>query len=241
MFRHPHSGFVRVPFVQTCVVTARGRAERGMVCNLSMLGVYVHLENRPEEGEEVDLSFDLPDGGSRFEAAAVVTWVNDTPAESASALPSGCGLRFSSVAPVDLRRVAAIVSAFQHEPRPLWGVSQPSSGRVRIPFVAACAVSNSAGLAQGTVCNLSMLGIYVAIDPPPEPGESVVVAFRLPGVDGLFERSAVVAWQNLDRADRMHALPAGCGLRFVNLFAEDQIALAHLIEGYLVGLPRNAH
>jgi Tfp pilus assembly protein PilZ len=238
VYRRPHSGFVRVPFVQTCTITVRGRAERGMVCNLSMLGVYVHLEHRPEEGEEVDVAFDLPDGNGRFEAAAVVTWVNDVPAEDASALPVGCGLRFSSVAPVDLRRVATIVAAFQHEPRPLWGVTQPSSGRVRIPFVTSCAISSSAGLAPGSVCNLSMLGVYVAVDPPPEPGDSVVIAFRLPGLDGLFERSAVVAWQNLDRADRMHALPTGCGLRFVNLFAEDQIALARLIEEYLTALPR---
>lgn len=238
MYRRPHSGFVRVPFVQTCVVTVRGRQEQGMVCNLSMLGVYIHLENRPEEGEEIDLAFELPDGGGRFEASAVVTWVNDAPAESAAALPAGCGLRFSSVAPADLRRVAAIVAAFQHEPRPLWGVTQPSSGRVRIPFVASCAVSCSAGLIEGTVCNLSMLGVYVAVDPPPEPGESVVVAFRLPGIEGLFERSAVVAWQNLDRAQHLHALPAGCGLRFVELFAEDQLALAKLIDDYLAGLPR---
>src|SRR5690606_31875271 len=138
VYRRPHSGFVRVPFVQSCVVTARGRQERGMVCNLSMLGVYVHVENRPEEGEEIGVAFDLPDGAGRFEASAVVTWVNDAPAENAAALPPGCGLRFSSVAPADLRRVAAIVAAFQHEPRPLWGVTQPSSGRVRIPFVAAC-------------------------------------------------------------------------------------------------------
>src|SRR5690606_25788531 len=239
-YRRPHSGFVRVPFVQSCVVTARGRQERGMVCNLSMLGVYVHVENRPEEGEEIGVAFDLPDGAGRFEGSAVGPWVNDAPAENAAALPPGCGLRFSSVAPADLRRVAAIVAAFQHEPRPLWGVTQPSSGRVRIPFVAACQVSCAGGLLEGTVCNLSMLGVYVAVDPPPNPGESVVLAFRLPGLDGLFERPAVVAWQNLDRAEHLHALPTGCGLRFGELFAEDQLALGRLIDGYLAGLPRRA-
>lgn len=238
MYRRPHSGFVRVPFVQTCVVTARGRQEAGLICNLSMLGVYVHLENRPEEGEEVDIALDLPDGGGRFEAAAVVTWVNDSPPENAFALPAGCGLRFASVAPVDLRRVAMIVASFQHEPRPVWGLTQPASGRVRIPFVASCVLSSDARLAKGTVCNLSMLGVYVAVEEPPEPGESVIVAFRLPGVEGLFERAAVVAWQNLDRADRMHALPAGCGLRFADLVAEDQVALSKLIDGYLTSLPR---
>lgn len=240
MYRRPHSGFVRVPFVQSCVVSAHGRQERGMVCNLSMLGVYVHLENRPEEGGEIGIVFDLPDGAGRFEAEAVVTWVNDAPAENAAALPPGCGLRFSSVAPADLRRVAAIVAAFQHEPRPLWGVTQPASGRVRIPFVATCRVSSASGSLEGTVCNLSLLGVYVAVDPPPEPGESVVVAFRLPGIHGLFERTAVVAWQNLDRALHLHALPTGCGLRFGELSAEDQRALEDLIDGYLAGLPRQA-
>lgn len=237
MYRQPRSGFTRIPCVQACQVTSGGRARAGMLCNLSVLGVYLHLEELPEIGDSLAIEFALPDGGGMVAADAVVTWVNDTPPESADALPPGCGLRFTALAPGDVRRIAALVAAFREEPRPLLGRPEPSQEKLRVPFVAPCVVSGAAGPSRGSVCNLSTDGIFVAVDPIPAEGEAVIVAFRFPGQAEAFERTAVVAWRNDDGPQRTFALPLGCGLRFVNLSEGDRTLLAGLVDGYSGTLP----
>src|SRR5262245_19451967 len=127
----PHSGFHRVPFVQLCDVEADGTRRRGIICNLSILCAYVHLENPPEIGSEVVLSFGLPADGGLVLAGSRMTWLNDTPAENVTALPIGCGLRFLSVAPSDVRRIAGLVQAFLAAPagETQLGVGIPKSGK----------------------------------------------------------------------------------------------------------------
>ena len=89
MFRQPHSGFNRVPFVQACTVVWDGLETSCLTCNLSILGLYVHLEAPLERSREVTVRFRLPDEGPEIEAAATVTWVNEEPPDGPADLPPG--------------------------------------------------------------------------------------------------------------------------------------------------------
>ena len=237
MYRQPRSGFTRIPYVQTCSVHAGGSETTGLICNLSLLGVYVHVEPIPDSGSQISLHFMLPDGEAPIEAGATVTWVNDSPPENGTALPTGCGLRFTGLAPEDLRRLSAMISAFEANPQSQYGRSKAPSDKVRIPFVAPCVLSSPAGLSKGNVCNLSTAGVYVAVDPIPEAGAMTIVGFRLPGMIDLFERAAVVAWRNPEGSGRVRVLPPGCGLRFANLSPSDRERLAELVDEYNGLLP----
>ncbi len=237
MYRQPRSGFTRIPFVETCRVKQDGREWVGLLCNVSVLGVYLHLEPLPRLGSAVTIEFPVPDGGADVAAEARVTWVNEAPPDSVEDLPQGCGLRFTALAPEDVRRLSALVAGFQAEPRPLPGRPEPRSDKVRIPFVAPCVVSGTAGPRRGNVCNLSRDGVYVGLDTIPGAGEAVIVAFRLPGQQEAFERIAVVAWRNPEGPGRVHALPPGCGLRFANLSVADRSQLAALVDTYVGALP----
>ena len=235
MQRTPHSGFHRVPFVQICDVEIDGARRRGMTCNLSILGAYVHLEDPPPRNTEVVLSFRLPDDGSLVLAGSRVTWVNDSPAENVTALPVGCGVRFLSVAPSDVRRIAGLVQAFLAAPagEAQVGVGVPPSGKVRIPFIAACTFEGEKGKTEGSICNLSTLGVYAALERIPEVGETGRIKFHVPGRALPLSAHVTVAWSNPEFGRRMLALPPGCGLRFEGLTAFDEALLARLVEDYL--------
>jgi len=235
MQRTHHSGFHRVPFVQICDVGIGDERRRGLTCNLSILGAYVHLEKPPAAGSEVTLSFRLPDDGALVLAGSRVTWVNDVPAEHVTALPVGCGLRFVSVAPDDVRRVAVLVKEFLAAPagETLLGVGVPPSGKVRIPFIAACEFEGDEGRAEGSLCNLSTLGVYAALGRIPEVGERGKIRFTVPGRALPFTARVTVAWSNPEFERRMLALPPGCGLRFEGLNPFDQALLARLVDDYL--------
>ena len=75
------------------------------------------------------------------------------------------------------------------------------------------------------------------MNPIPLYGETVLVAFRLPGTDSLHETAAVVAWINPDEPVEVEALPAGCGLRFLDLDDDIARAIGTLVEDYL-SIPR---
>ncbi|MGE0640538.1 MAG: PilZ domain-containing protein [Thermoanaerobaculia bacterium] len=238
MYRLPRSGFDRVPFTQVCEFATDGTRARALICNLSILGAYVHIETPPTTDSRVMLTFRLPDDGPVVLAEASVTWVNDVPADSATALPIGCGVRFQSVAPDDLRRIASLVSSFlaarpeQHQV----GVGKPPSGKERVPFIAACRFEGEEGEARGSICNLSTLGVYAALDRIPEVGERGRVSFAVPGLAGNFEADVTVAWHNPEYGQRMHALPPGCGLRFDDLAPLDEAVLTTLVSEYLTSV-----
>jgi hypothetical protein len=240
MYRQPRSGFTRIPYVQNCRVRVDGQERTGLLCNVSVLGVYLHLEPRPDVGTAVEIEFALPDGDPPLAARAVVTWVNDAPPDRVEELPQGCGLRFTALAPAEVRRLSALVSGFVAAPHPLPGRAEARAEKVRIPYVAPCILSTLDGPRRANVCNLSRDGVYVSVDPPPEPGAAVIVAFRLPGLEEAFERVAVVAWRNPEGPGRVHALPPGCGLRFAGLSEGDAARLTALVDEYAGALPAPA-
>jgi len=238
MFRAPSSGFLRIPFVQRCEVEIGAERRPGLTCNLSLLGVYVHLAEPFEAGREISVRFHLPDGGAPILASAVVTWSNQDPPARVVDLPVGCGLRFSGLAPEERARVERLVIAFARDPEPAVGLSQPRSGRLRVPFVATATLLTGAGVAQGTVCNLSESGVYVATTVSFAPEERLVVSFALPGhAGGAFARRARVAWSNADLPTSRHALPAGHGFEFLDLSDRDREELAAAIAEALAALP----
>ena len=234
VFRQPHSGFSRVPFVQACTLSWDGLETTGLICNLSILGLYVHTEAQLEAQREVILRFRLPDEGPEIAAAAIVTWANDASPDNVTGLPQGCGLRFLRVEPDDLRRIAALVARYLAAPREQVqpGVGQPFTAKVRIPFIAACTLTGRFGTRRGSVCNLSVVGVYVALGEIPAPGTRGRITFRLPRSESEFATDFKVTWQNPDVPNRMLALPPGCGLHFENLGAREEELLSDIVNEY---------
>ncbi len=234
MYRQPHSGFNRVPFVQACTLVWDGLEVSCLICNLSILGLYIHLDAPLERDREVTVRFRLPDEGPEVEAVATVTWVNDEPPMGPTDLPPGCGVRFQRVAPADLRRIAALVAAYLAAPheQASAGVGQPFTGRARIPYIAACTLTGRFGTRHGSVCNLSVLGVYVALEDMPATGARGRISFPLPGAGGEFTADFRVTWQNPDFPSRAHALPPGCGLCFENLASDKTGRLLGLVGDY---------
>jgi hypothetical protein len=242
VYRQPHSGFNRVPFVQSCTVAWDGLESECLVCNISLLGVYLHLDAPLERRREVTLRFRLADEGPEIEAEAIVTWVNETPPEGATGLPRGCGLRFLRVPAEDLRRIAALVAAYIAAPQEQAGagVRQPFTGQVRIPLITACTLSGRFGIRHGSLCNLSVLGVYVALEDMPAMGALGRISFHLPGVAEEFRADVRVCWQNPLFPARAHALPPGCGLCFENLDAAQEELLRGVISDYQRSLAGSA-
>ena len=242
MYRQPRSGFTRIPYVQTCTVASDGEERAGLICNVSVLGVYLQVDPIPAAGAELTLRFLLPGDERPVVARALVTWINDRAPAGADSLPEGCGLRFTQLEPADVRRISGVVAGFENDPRPMLNRIEPQIEKARIPFVAPCVVAGREGPVRGNVCNLSTEGVYVTVDPIPEPGAAVIVSFRLPGQEELFERAATIAWVNPEGPDRMRALAPGCGMRFVNLSDADRVVLTDLVDrfaGLLVAAGRN--
>ena len=231
------SGFLRIPFVQHCEIGPEGARVAGVTCNLSALGLYVHLDAPPPVGRAVDLRFHLPDGSTPIAATAEVTWSNQDPPARVTDLPVGCGLRFLEMAPDDRRRVERLIVAYLKNPAPVAGLSQPATGRYRIPFVTRCSLLTGSGAEQGTLCNLSILGVYAATRAELVVEERLILTFELPGYAGPFTRRVRVAWKNPDLPTSQGALPAGYGCQFLDLSEKDQELLASQIAEYLNQLP----
>lgn len=240
MYRQPHSGFTRIPCVQTCEISAPDGAHSGLLCNLSLLGAFLHAEPLLAAGTPVRLKFTLPDEEEAIDTPAAVTWINDAEPADATALPPGYGVRFTALSAPEIRRIASLVQSFRAEPRALPGRPEPETAKLRIPFVAPCQLTTSAGVARGNVCNLSAHGLYVSAAAVPVTGEALIVSFRLPGVSERFERAALVTWRNPEGPDRVRALPPGFGLRFANLTDADRDLLHRLVDQFSNRLPQPA-
>lgn len=230
----PDRAPVRIPFVAACTLqTATGRRS-ALVRNLSSQGLYVHLEEELEG--EVELSFPLPDGGPPVRVRAVARWSKEVGEESTGPFPVGCGFRFVDVAASDQGRIDRLVAAHASQPGSIAGITQPRSGAARVPLITSCRLAGAWGEASGHTCNLSIFGVYAAVAPIPEVGESVELRLVLPGDSEPFVHRATVTWRNPGMPARPHLLPAGCGLRFDDLGLGDIRLLAQIVDGYLARL-----
>ncbi len=90
---------------------------------------------------------------------------------------------------------------------------QPYSAVWRVPLQEHCRLEGEGLAVAGALCNLSLGGAYVAVDPVPRVGENVLLSFALPGRAGPMAIEAVVCWDNSGR--KAPGLPSGCGLEFL--------------------------
>jgi Tfp pilus assembly protein PilZ len=110
----------------------------------------------------------------------------------------------------------------------------------RIAVVEPCEIEGN----PSTVWNLSAGGLYVVIDPPPEVGLRVRIAFRLPNEQKPVQAEARIAWRNPRSARRgrgsaVFGLPPGCGLEFLVIDAVDLERIKRYV-GMTPVLRRNA-
>ena len=232
MLNQPHTGFTRIPYAQRCRVASGGSTAEGVLCNISVLGVYVALDALPEPGSEVELSFALPGGGDPVDAKGTVTWQNPEDPERAEMLPSGCGIRFTTLSTKDLKRIEQLVSEYKGTLPMGVGAAQPYSGFVRVPYLHRCQLMVGTQPLVGVVCNVSALGVYVAVDVIPAVGENVEISFMLPRDSRRFTSPAVVTWRNPPESPRVDRMPPGCGLRFLTLPTEERARIERLVLEY---------
>jgi uncharacterized protein (TIGR02266 family) len=102
----------------------------------------------------------------------------------------------------------------------------------RVPYVRQCRLVRGEQALSGLVCNISVMGVYVTTDPIPEVGERLRVCFPLPGGETLADVSAVVTWQNTLQRHRVHSLPPGCGVRFLDLSTAHRDRIDAFVEAY---------
>ncbi len=224
----------RIPLSAPGRVTWRGKAHEGAVCNLSLVGMYVALDSAIPEGQAVEVRFAPPDGHGEIACEATVVWRNERPPGATEGLPPGCGLRFASVAPVDLKRIESLIENYPSSaPRSV--APLPYSGQRRIPFVTSCTLfTDSATSSYGVLCNLSLSGAFVAVEPTPPLKTRLRLAFSLPRIARPVVILCEVAWINPKGAAARDGLPPGCGLRFISLAQEALVRIGALIDEYTV-------
>ncbi|MDF1534883.1 MAG: PilZ domain-containing protein [bacterium] len=97
----------------------------------------------------------------------------------------------------------------------------------RVPTDIGCIVNIGS---KGHVCrilNISVLGVYVAIEPVPEVGKNVELTFSVPPVDDSMVVRGVVRW-NSNTAER--ALLTGAGIAFVDLPGDIEDLIADYVK-----------
>jgi len=115
------------------------------------------------------------------------------------------------------------------KPHPL---EQPASGHYRIACGEACQVAFEGRRRQGMVWNLSVVGLYVVLEPPlPAKGATLQVTFSLPGDPAPITCQARVRWHNAPSIFKgcgmaKLTLPPGCGLEFLALDTRDAERIA---------------
>lgn len=109
-------------------------------------------------------------------------------------------------------------------------ISQPYSALWRVPVVEPCLLEGEGQPASGLVCNLSMQGAYVAVQPIPRVGEHVRLSFALPEGSARVVLEAVVCWQNPE--PRPQTLPPGCGLFFLAPTWADRQRIEAAVRGF---------
>ena len=100
-------------------------------------------------------------------------------------------------------------------------INQPYTGFIRVPFEPPCRLVGEKGTREGRLCNISVKGLYVTVEPIPEVGERYDVHFYLPNDEKPVQTQVVVAWRNTERDRKVLRLPLGCGLHFLKLSAYD--------------------
>ena len=110
--------------------------------------------------------------------------------------------------------------------------------QVRVPFVQRCALLFEGGAsASAFIVNINTLGVYIAHDEMPAMGQPVRVTFNVPHSEIELALQGVVAWLNPRQQHPVHSLPAGFGVQFRGLSAEDARSIERVIADYKARAP----
>ncbi len=116
-------------------------------------------------------------------------------------------------------------------------IEQPASGYVRIACGEPCEVVIDDTRREGTIWNLSVLGVFVVLEPPlPAIDQPALLTFTLPGDPRPITCQARVRWQNLPSifkgcGEPARTLPPGCGFEFVMLDPSDAARVGARVDG----------
>jgi hypothetical protein len=108
----PASGHSRIACGEACELSLGADRRQGMIWNLSVAGVYVVLADPlPPPGAEVTLTFTLPGDPAPLVCPGRIRWQNPPSifhgcGKTKMALPPGCGVEFTALAPADVERIA---------------------------------------------------------------------------------------------------------------------------------------
>lgn len=103
----------------------------------------------------------------------------------------------------------------------------------RIPFIRTCIVRSPGSEMTGVLCNMSVAGAYVGMEPIPNVGDIVSLEFLLPGNDLPVVVDAQFIWRNAVRKSLIHSLPVGGGARFFGLGDDERRRLELAIRSYI--------
>ena len=109
-----------------------------------------------------------------------------------------------------------------------------------MPMIAPCRLTGEFGSAGGRTCNLSIFGVYAAVEPIPPAGAKVDVELWLPSRAAPLARKATITWRNAGPPSWERPLPPGCGVRFDDLSLKDVRFLSGLIDECLAPPPGDA-
>lgn len=117
-------------------------------------------------------------------------------------------------------------------------IAQPASGHHRIACGEPCELYPGSGSARnGTIWNLSVVGVYLVVAPPlPPVGASLLLTFALPNDPVPITCEGLVRWHNEQSifpgcGSRKLTLPPGCGIEFGALEPADKRRIAARVSG----------
>jgi uncharacterized protein (TIGR02266 family) len=102
--------FQRVPLVRKCQLTFEdGRAGSAFLVNLSVVGVYLAMDDAPPLGARLSCRFSFPGNSREVHADGVVVWLNPRQQHPVHSLPPGIGLKFDQISEADRARIQRFV------------------------------------------------------------------------------------------------------------------------------------
>ncbi len=226
----------RVPFLAGAVLRQAERKDCAVVGNLSSGGLLFYAGQVPNG--DLELKFPLPDDGPPIRVRAVPRWSRPRIEADGEMSPAVCGVRFVDMTPEDRARIDRQIDEYLEQPTPIHGLKQPRSGLARIPIVLACSLEGEFGSLRGTICNLNVSGVYVAMRDELELGTTARLRVQLPDPIGRIEKRVTVTWSNACAEERPHILPPGHGFRFDDLTRAEIRQLVRLVDAYLARIPR---
>jgi uncharacterized protein (TIGR02266 family) len=102
----------------------------------------------------------------------------------------------------------------------------------RIPTHILAYVRHDGTHVESWIHTLSSGGLFLEMDPTPNPGERIEVAFPVPGIRTPVRATATVQWRGRARAEG----PFGVGVQFSQIGNEEKQAIAQHVEERLASL-----